>query len=194
MNWCLARQLTHGDELKTAAELTCQASENFYHLFSSSPQKLNSAITAQFNLEQSELYDTWVYRKEGAVMGCYSAYPTHELNERQTTSLKSLMDYFPLDSALMDKLRSYRTKVMPIHVGGFYLARIATRADQQSKGIGAELLKHFEDTAKKSSTPSPLVLHVDNENLRAIQFYLKNGFKLMDNSDPYSISAYQKNI
>lgn len=191
MNWCKARELTQSDDLKTAAYLAYLASSPFYQLFTKDTKELVEALIPQFSLEQSELYDSWILKDGKQILGSYSAFNAEELNERQTTSFKSLLEFFPLSTALLENLRHYKDSVAPIPSAGFYLARITTEQSRVSKGVGSLLLTHFETSAGKNS---PLLLHVASNNHAAIRFYEKRGYQQLSGSETYQISAYTKNI
>jgi len=59
-----------------------------------------------------------------------------------------------------------------------YIRRIVVRADVRSKGIGAKLMKFVEEMTFSSGLPNVfLVTTVVNE--RAVNFYKKNGYKII---------------
>lgn len=70
----------------------------------------------------------------------------------------------------------------------YFLARLYIKLDYQRKGIGKLLLNNFIETYK----PSKIFLHVEEQNQKAIDFYLKNGFlQIKKNSE--NIFGYELN-
>ncbi|MCX7958480.1 MAG: GNAT family N-acetyltransferase, partial [Deltaproteobacteria bacterium] len=72
----------------------------------------------------------------------------------------------------------------------YYLSNLAVYNQYQSKGIGRALLEKAENLAK-SMHSEWIVLDVERENLRALKFYLKYGYRIERESD-VRISGHRK--
>ncbi len=67
---------------------------------------------------------------------------------------------------------------MKIPQNAYYLSNIAIFPPHQGRGLGSFLLQVVEKEAQNSGN-SWLVLDVERENVRALAFYLRNGYEVL---------------
>ena len=60
-----------------------------------------------------------------------------------------------------------------------YMNKFYIKTDVQGKGIGANILKQWENLAQ----PKELSLQVNRKNFKAINFYFKTGFVIKEVAD-----------
>ena len=185
---CFARDLKNKSHQLQVAALVYQASQPFYDLFTDDSTKIIIAIQGQFFMEHSELSDCWVLRQDGKVIGMHCAFPTKELPERQMISVKGLIENFGLTESLFNKISDYRSLVGPLNLTqGNYLSRIGVPKDLRSQGLGSELLRNFE-----KNHHGPYSLHVNQENVSAIQFYEQRGYCFVPGSNTFEVRVMTK--
>ncbi|MGC9780371.1 MAG: GNAT family N-acetyltransferase [Candidatus Heimdallarchaeota archaeon] len=59
-----------------------------------------------------------------------------------------------------------------------YIRRMVVREDMRSKGIGAKLMRYVEELAYSSGLPNVFLL-TTTTNVKAIKFYLENGYQIV---------------
>ncbi len=65
------------------------------------------------------------------------------------------------------------------HPGHWFMNKFYIKTDVQGKGIGADILKQWENLAK----PKELSLQVNRKNFKSINFYFKTGFVIKEVAD-----------
>jgi ribosomal protein S18 acetylase RimI-like enzyme len=84
------------------------------------------------------------------------------------------------DRLLVDgTLRGFCSYGPASNTGELKLHRLYVHSDYQRQGLGASLLKHVEDVARRRDF-SKLILAVNKKNTRAIAAYLKHGFTIRE--------------
>jgi ribosomal protein S18 acetylase RimI-like enzyme len=163
-----------------ASQLILESFQEFYRLFSESTPQILRSIREQLCAEETELCGARLLMMDEAVVGCYCAYDSREMERRQMASLRVLLELEDRKDDVMSQLRSYRRQVEPVRVPGFYLSRIGVVAELRGTGLGQILLDDFEFQAKARGMAT-VCLHVEHGNARARRFYSKAGYLLVSN-------------
>jgi ribosomal protein S18 acetylase RimI-like enzyme len=97
---------------------------------------------------------------------------------RRAKGLHTVLQLFPF---VLPRLLSpflFELFRMKIPQNAYYLSNIAIFPPHRGKGLGSFLLQVVEKEAQNSGD-SWLVLDVERENVRALTFYLRNGYEVL---------------
>ena len=134
--------------LLEAARLSYIAFEDFYNIFSKDNYKMISVISDHLN-NFSELNQKLVCQHHNKLVGICSYYKTPEMNERQTSGLKSLLEISGNIASSMRSLRMYRQNFSTPSNEGMYISRFAVNELYRGSGLALDLLKTAEKKFKK---------------------------------------------
>jgi GNAT superfamily N-acetyltransferase len=152
-------------------------------------QTLVDCIRAEFSCPGSTLSPAVACLSGTHVIGVVSAFPTEELRARQMTSAKVLIDCLPRDGApeVLARMRQHAEALSPLPEPSNYLARLCVLPSERGSGTADLLLARAEADV---SDARALCLHVHADNARAIAFYRRHGFfVLQERPSPYLVLA-----
>ncbi|KAF4667317.1 hypothetical protein FOL47_003640 [Perkinsus chesapeaki] len=80
----------------------------------------------------------------------------------------------------------------PTKPGGFgYINVVTVSRPYRGQGIGSHLLEHSISLGKLTPNTLAMTLHVDDENVRAMELYTRMGFKnVLKEGDDYLFALY----
>lgn len=169
------------------ASLAIESNRDFYDVFKLDDLELKNYIEKLILFDRGEFPYPVVCCEGEQVLGFYTAYSSAEIPVRQLMSLSMIgKEVFGLG----ERLKTFSSKVPSIKLDNYYyLSRIASSSKHRSRGVGAKLLEHCEDSARDRGL-SGVVMHVLKSNDLALPFYLKRGYKIVidtENRDNYVI-------
>lgn len=116
-----------------------------------------------------------------------SAFPSSELPQRRLFFATSLFRYFCRTPEQRDRFKHFSFKSLgQVDSKSFYLSKLVIPAAHQGRGLGKLNLEVLSEHAMKNNFDT-LTLHVSNENVNAINFYIKSGFNFSSKLEKYSI-------
>lgn len=123
--------------------------------------------------------NVFVAEYNGEICGMLLGYPSF-VKERDNlrTGILLFIRYFPSFILRIKRFLLMNEAVGKIEKGDFYISNIAVYEKFRGKGIGKELMEFINKIAIKTKAKR-LILDVEKENLKAIDFYGRIGFELI---------------
>ena len=163
-------------QLRRCAELVFEAGCGYYDLIGVGRRDIERQIAKQIGQPGTELADTFVLLIESEVAGLYACVSTEVLSYVMLEgSLRLMRGFDPtVRKSFLAGLRQSRPALPRLPEESLYLARLAVADGFRGKGV-AKLL--MEDFFGRRSYETSYCLHVLEDNLRAVQFYRRQGFE-----------------
>ena len=160
------------DDLHMCAELTYQADQNFYDLFSNSSNENIENILKMYENENTTFSQVRSIYVDDKMVGAIIYYPASEIRMRQMFSLPYLAAGKSFDNKVF---REFSEGVPIIDSQGLYLSHIAIYERYQGKKLCIKSMNILSNLAI-SYEQEEVVLHVRRDNLAALQCYKSSGF------------------
>ena len=171
------------------SKLVYESFSEFYKIYGLKKNVL-SKIKKQLFDTSGELSNFFFKKKNKKIVGVLFYYDFKKFKS------KSLYSTIKISSKVnkLKKIEKFSKMVQQKTINcSMYISRIAIDKNFSGKGYGSYLIKKLEDYSKKSNYNN-LILHVNIENLNAINFYKKNGFKFYKNKQKYKYQIMLKKI
>lgn len=160
------------------AALNIEAYPLLYNSLGLAGKELSVLSERLFEIKGTELSNTVVAYDDDDVVGFMSALAEDEFGSSAARSAFEMIKWTAKAKreeviALMKEISTGRSDIPP---GSYYLSRLAVSASRRGGGVAENLMTAFDKQAGQRRK----ILHVAAENLRAIAFYTRIGFSIVE--------------
>lgn len=144
-----------------------------------SPASVRAALQSALEDRTSDLHDLTVVGVAGEIAGIACIASTNDLASRRLATLRHIFSEVRPTPGMRRALAAFSAGIPSITDRGLYLARIATSTQVRGMGVGSYLMDAFEAQGRAEGHGVTL-LHVATDNERALAFYLRRGYEVID--------------
>lgn len=158
-----------------AEMLVAAAPESFATLPSDLLEKAYSCIVDNLLKPGTEFENIFCIFEGKDVVGVIAHYPSAEIKFRKQKLLRELTRIVPanLRGTFLATASEQSVNLPKVEMISTYLARVAVSRDRRGRGIGRRLIEGF---LQQFDPGNRLTLHVNSQNVAAIQLYRQCGF------------------
>ena len=174
---------------KQIAELVFNSFQKYYKIFGSK-KKVLRLISKELKNKQGETFKSIKKFEKKKIIGILFYYNYEEFEQRTLSSSFNLN--LKLNSLKgISKFSKSIQKIKRNH--SLYISRISVNRLFKKRGFGSDLVEKLIKIAKIKNKKF-ILLHVDNKNIHAIKFYLKNSFFFLKRNKKYRYNIMCRKI
>lgn len=173
-------------ELLVIAELIYDLDIKFYGELGGSREQTIERIKDVLLESNTDLGCGCVARIGDKMVGYFSCFPLNEKNIKNLASMKVIMhspEYKSRYSLIISVMKTFQKTIAPIKDNVMYLNKLIVLSEFKGKGISDTIFKKYEAMALECDLET--VFHVESDNLRAINFYKRHGYKFLPSEHSY---------
>lgn len=160
---------------RAVADLIMLSLPEFYDILGRYIPDLCTVVAGRLSQQGGELRNCHVLQGErGMPQGVFCCYPSEALAMAQMTDLRAMLRNAAKDNKtkIQQELAESAGDMAAVPADGCYLSRFAVAPECRGQGAANDLIDGF----KTFAPGTPLYLHVNRDNARAISFYRRHGF------------------
>lgn len=165
------------------SKLIYESNPEFYNIFNKECTRLYSDLDLMIKDERTEEFNVHVLMDNEMLIAAVSCYDSSEIYCRQIFSLNYLSSESDIDK---EKLKDFSKTVPKVENSSLYLSRITIAEKYRSQGYMKEIIEFLIAEARYINK-NVISLHVHSLNQKAINVYLKYGFKVVSDEYEYLI-------
>jgi len=172
----------------SAAYLIMQSLPLYYEVDGIDESDIAIAVAESIGAKGTETESCFVALCENQSMGILTFLSAHSLDAARLSGAQSILKLLPRNRVrlFLNHLKQYDADYGRVPDDSIYVGRFAVDESYRGSGLAKRLFDTFLNSlVEHEGVNNTCSLHVDASNKRAISFYLKCGFKVIDPSLRY---------
>ena len=181
------KPLKKKSDLTKIANLIIQIFPEYYNCFKSSKFQLKKIIEKLFFKKNFEFQKIYTMKLGNELVGVATVINSKNLKIAKTLGFLKMVEHLGINKINKAKINNLRKSFTEINSSSPYLTRFGINT--KFRGINdfsSKLMKYILDNEKKK-----LIAHVSKNNKRALKFYLKNKFKVINKKNIFYLIEFK---
>ena len=164
----IKKPLKKNNDLINIANLIIQVFPEYYNCFKSSKAQMGKIIKKLFFKKNFEFQKIYTIKLGKELVGVATVINSKNLKISKTLGFLKMVEYLGINKINKTKINNLRNSFAEINSSGPYLTRFGINSKFRGETILVQLMKYILDNEKMR-----LIAHVNKNNKRALNFYLK---------------------
>lgn len=181
------KPLKNSEDLNQVSNLILKIFPEYYKCFKSSNLKLKKIITKLLFVKNSEFEKLYVMKSGNSLIGIATIIKSKKLKVSKTLGFLKMVDFLGIDNVDKNKVIKLSKSFSKIGSSKPYLTRFGINPNYRAKRNYSSIFMNYVLKKQKNK----LIAHVNKYNKRALNFYLKNNFKIIDRKKSFYLIEYK---
>ena len=181
------KPLKKKNDLINIANLIIQVFPEYYNCFKSSKVQMEKIIKKLFFKKNFEFQKIYTIKLGKELVGVATVINSKNLKISKTLGFLKMVEYLGINKINKAKINNLRKSFTEINSSSPYLTRFGINSKFRGiNNFSSKLMKYVLDNEKKR-----LIAHVNKNNKRALKFYLKNKFKIINKKKTFYLIEFK---
>ena len=181
------KPLKNSEDLNHVSNLIIKIFPEYYKCFKSPDLKLKKIITKLLFINNSEFEKLYVMKLGSSLIGIATIIKSKKLKVSKTLGFLKMVDFLGIENVDKKKVIKLSKSFSKIQSSKPYLTRFGINPNYIGKRNYSTIFINYVLKKQKKN----LIAHVNKHNKRALNFYLKNNFKIIDRKKTFYLIEYK---
>tara|TARA_Y100000816_G_scaffold291283_1_gene282197 strand:- start:1162 stop:1773 length:612 start_codon:yes stop_codon:yes gene_type:complete len=186
-NYNKKKPLKNPEDLNLVSNLILKIFPEYYKCFKTSDHKLKKIITKLLFIKNSEFEKLYVMKLGNSLIGIATIIKSKKLKVSKTLGFLKMVDSLGIENVDKRKVIKLSKSFSKIESSKPYLTRFGINPNYRGKRNYSSIFMNYVLKKQKKK----LIAHVNKYNKRALNFYLKNNFKIIDRRKSFYLIEYK---
>ena len=175
------------EDLDKILNLIIKIFPEYYRCFNSSNIKLKKVVKKLLFLENSEFEKLYVLKFDNDIIGIATIINSKKLRISKILGFLKMVNSLGIKKVHKQKINNLKNSFPQIKSSSPYLTRFGINPNYRGKRNYSSIFMNYVLKKQKKK----LIAHVNKYNKRALNFYLKNNFKIIDRRKSFYLIEYK---